>query len=166
MLARGGAASGTAGPASCTASVKIVTENQVLGNLNRLKKHMLSKLGIGTNKKRKHLKEGGILEAEEGCEKGLVRSRRIPDRSIPDRSLSDRSLSKGSAVLFLSGLLGDAVQGVVSVCTVVFHCSYRVSGARAEPAASLPRAAVLPGSAISKVGRVQTLYFKSTSYAG
>lgn len=49
---------------------------------------------------------------------------------------------------------------------VFFHCSYRVSGARAELADSLPRAAVLPGSAVSKVGRVQTLDFKSTSYAG
>lgn len=105
MLARGGAASGTAGPESCTASLKIVTENQVLGNLNRLKNHMLSKLGTGTNKKRKHLKEEKTLEAEEGCEEGLVRSCRIPDRSI----------SEGSAVLPFPRLPGDAVQGVVSV---------------------------------------------------
>lgn len=54
VLARGGAASGTAGPEACAAGIKIVTANQVLGNLNRLKKHMLSKLGIGTNEKRKN----------------------------------------------------------------------------------------------------------------
>lgn len=54
MLARGGAASGTARPKPCADGIKIVTANQVLGNLNRLKKHMLSKPGIGTKEKRKN----------------------------------------------------------------------------------------------------------------
>lgn len=49
MSARGGAASGAAGPEPCTAGTKIVTANQGLGNLNRLKKHRLSKLGAGTD---------------------------------------------------------------------------------------------------------------------
>lgn len=53
VLARGGAVSGTAGLEPCAAGIKIVTANQVLGNLNRLKKHTLSKLGIGMNKKSK-----------------------------------------------------------------------------------------------------------------
>lgn len=54
MSARGGAASGAAGPEPCTAGIKIATTNQELGNLNRLKKHRLSKLGIGTSEKRKN----------------------------------------------------------------------------------------------------------------
>lgn len=56
MLARGGAASGTAGPKPCAAGIKIVTTNQVLSNLNRLKPHALSKPGISTNEKRKKIK--------------------------------------------------------------------------------------------------------------
>lgn len=51
VSARGGAASGTAGPEPCAADTKIVTANQVLGNLNRLKKH--SKLGEAQMKREK-----------------------------------------------------------------------------------------------------------------
>lgn len=58
VSARGGAASGTAGPEPCAAGTKIVTANQVLGNLNRLKKHRLSKLGAGTDEKRKKKLKG------------------------------------------------------------------------------------------------------------
>lgn len=70
MLARGGAASGTAGPKPCAAGIKIVTTNQVLGNLNRLKPHALSKPGISTNEKRKKIKgkkkRGKNIPGKEG----------------------------------------------------------------------------------------------------
>jgi len=53
VSARGGAASGTAGPEPCAAGIKIVTANQVLGSLKRLKKHKLSKPRIEKRKEKK-----------------------------------------------------------------------------------------------------------------
>lgn len=134
MSARGGAASGAAGPEPCAAGTKIVTANQGLGNLNRLKKHRLSKLGAGTDEKRKkpkggeRMKEGKILQAKEGCEKGLVRSQCIPARSI----------SGCSVVQFLSRMLGDVTQGAVPVHSVF------PQPLKSPQAGSIPRAAVLP----------------------
>lgn len=76
MSARGGAASGAAGPEPCAAGTKIVTANQGLGNLNRLKKHRLSKLGAGTDEKRKKPKGGGKNERGKNIAgKGRVRER-------------------------------------------------------------------------------------------
>lgn len=93
------------------------------------------------------MKEGKILQAKEGCEKGLVRSQCIPARSI----------SECSVVEFLSRMLRDVTKGAVPVHSIF------PQPLKSPQAGSIPGAVVLPSrkSSVASVRQAGSRHFSS-----